>query len=337
MAMIQTRRRFLTTLSLAGAAGFVCAPRALAAEGALETTSVRLLKTPGVCIAPQYVAEGLLRAEGFTDIRYIDLEPTVDLSPKVGHGEADFTLDFAARIVQAIDDGGAVTVLGGIHVGCYELFAKDEIRSVGDLRGRTVGVQTAGANPHAFLTAMAAHVGLDPRHDIRWVTSADSSVSPLELFAQGKIDAFLGTPPEPQVLRARHVGHVIFNSAVDRPWSEYFCCMLVGYRDYVRAHPVATKRVTRAILKAADLCATDPARAGRSIVDRGFTDRYDYTLEALREVQYDKWREYDPEDTLRYYALRLHEAGMIKSTPQKIIAENTDWRFLNELKRELKA
>jgi len=45
----------------------------------------------------------------------------------------------------------------------------------------------------------------------------------------------------------------------------------------------------------------------------------------------------DPEDTIRFYALRLHEVGMVKSSPQKIIADGTDWRFLNELKRELKA
>ena len=57
----------------------------------------------------------------------------------------------------------------------------------------------------------------------------------------------------------------------------------------------------------------------------------------MREITYDKWREYDPEDSVRFHALRLHEVGMIKSSPQKIIAQGTDWRFLNELKRELKA
>ena len=40
---------------------------------------------------------------------------------------------------------------------------------------------------------------------------------------------------------------------------------------------------------------------------------------------------------MRFYALRLHELGMIKIEPQKIIAEGTDWRFFDELKRELKA
>src|SRR5262249_2784807 len=156
-------------------------------------------------------------------------------------------------------------------------------------------------------------------------------------FAEGKIDAFLGFPPEPQELRARQIGHVIVNSSVDRPWSEYFCCMLAGNREFVRQHPVATKRALRAILKATDLCVTDPALSARPIVAGDFTPSYDYALQTLHEVPYDKWREFDAEDTIRFYALRLHEIGMIKSNPQKIVADGTDWRFFNELKRELKA
>src|SRR5215469_17825891 len=128
---------------------------------------------------------------------------------------------------------------------------------------------------------MAANVGLDPVKDVRWVTSGD----PLELFTQGNIDAFLGFPPEPQELRNRGVGHVIVNTAIDRPWSQYFCCMLAGSQDYVRKYPVATKRVLRAVLKAADLCAADPARTARRLVDGGFDARYDYALQTLREVR----------------------------------------------------
>jgi len=149
-------------------------------------------------------------------------------------------------------------------------------------------------------------------------------------------DVFLGQPPESQDLRARHIGHVIVNTAVDRPWSQYFCCLLGGNREYVRKHPVAAKRALRAILKAADLCATDRDGAARRILAGGFADRYEYALQTLSENSYDKWREYDPEDTIRFYALRLRDVGLIKSTPQQIIADGTDWRFLDELKRELK-
>jgi NitT/TauT family transport system substrate-binding protein len=334
MPMTQSRRRFLTTLSMAGATGFLRAPPSLAAQGALETTTVRIAKLGAVCIAPQFIAEELLRAEGFTNIHYVDVGPTLELSPIVGRGQADFTLDFAARIVQAIDDGGAITVLGGVHIGCYELFAKEGVRGIAELKGKSVGLKTS---PPDLLALMAAQVGLDPVNDLRWVTSTDASVDPLELFAEGKIDAFLGFPPEPQELRARHIGHVIVSTAVDGPWSQYFCCMLTGNREYVRKYPVATKGVLRAILKAADLCASEPARVAQSIVDRGFIAQSNYPLETLSELPYDKWREYDSEDTIRFYALRLREIGKIKSSPQKIIADGTDWRFLNELKRELKA
>ena len=73
------------------------------------------------------------------------------------------------------------------------------------------------------------------------------------------------------------------------------------------------------------------------LVDQGYTARYDYALQTLSEIRYDVWRDYDQEDTLRFYALRLHESGLIKSDTKKLIAEHTDWRFLDELKRELKA
>ena len=206
-------------------------------------------------------------------------------------------------------------MIAGVHVGCFELFGNEGIRSIADLKGKSVGVQGLGSGPHVFLAAMAAHVGLDPLKDIRWVISADPSVKPIELFADGKTDAFLGFPPEPQELRARCIGHVIVNSSIDRPWSQYFCCMLAGNREFVRSNPVATKRVLRAILKATDLCVTEPARVARRIVDGGFTPRYDYARQTLNDVPYDKWREYDAEDTIRFYALRLHEIGMIKDEP----------------------
>jgi NitT/TauT family transport system substrate-binding protein len=130
---------------------------------------------------------------------------------------------------------------------------------------------------------------------------------------------------------------MIVDMARDKPWRNYYCCMVVGNTGYVRKYPVATKRVLRAILKATDLCSTEPMRAARRLVEGGFAKNYDYARQFLPEIQYASWRELDPEDSLRFYALWLHEFGEINSTPNKIIAEGTDWRFLNEVKRELKA
>ena len=332
--MMQTRRHFLTTLWLAGAAGLVRLPQALAEEAPPETTSLRFGKSPSICVAPQDIADELLRAEGFTDIRYLPV-PTQAFPEALAGGEVDLGLDYASKYVDAIDRGLAIQVLAGVHVGCFELFGSESVRSIKDLKGRRVGIPALGSPPHVFAALMAAQVGLDPSKDIAWVVS--SSVKPMQLFVDGKTEALLTFPPDGQELRARHIGHVIVNSAIDGPWSQYFCCMLAGNREFVRKYPVATKRVARAILKAADLCVTEPARAARRLVEGGFTGRYDYALQTLSELPYDKWHEYDPEDTMRFYALRLHDTSLIKSSPNKIIAENTDWRFFNELKRELKA
>jgi NitT/TauT family transport system substrate-binding protein len=335
MQTYQDRRRFLASLTATAAAGLVGLPHARAQEGQLETTAIRIGKITGICIAPQYIAEELLRAEGFTDIRYVATEAGAPAALALARGEIDFTTNYSPPLIIAINAGEPITMVAGIHVGCFELFAREGIRTIPDLKGRTVGVQALGSSQYAFMSGMASYVGLDPAKDIRWVTS--SSPKPMELFADGKIDAFLGFPPEPQELRARNIGHVIFNSATERPWSQYFCCMVAGHRDYVREHPVATKRFLRAVIKAADLCATQPERAARKIVDAGFTPSYDYALQTFKEIQYAKWREYDPEDATRFYSLRLREAGFIRATPSKIIADGTDWRFFNELKRELKA
>jgi NitT/TauT family transport system substrate-binding protein len=335
MPIIQNRRQFLTTLSLAGAASRVRGSPASAAEGSLETTTVRLAKNEGICIAPQYIADELLRAEGFTDIRYVHVPESTTRIKAIAGGEADFSANFVAPLVAAVALGEPIVVLAGSHVGCYKLFGNESIRSVADLKGKKVGVPGLESSQHMFVSLMAAHIGLDPVTDIRWVTSA--SPSPIELFADGKIDAVLGFPPEPQDLSARRIGRVVVDTTVDPPWSQYFCCVLAGNSEYVRRYPVATKRVLRAILKATDLCATEPARVAQRLVDGGFTARYDYALQSLSELPYDKWREYDAEDTFRYYALRLHEMGFVKASPQKIIADGTDWHFLNELKRELKA
>lgn len=330
----QKRRDFLASASLAAAAGVFGSRGSVAAEPPPETTTIRLSKIPGVCLAPLYIADELLKTEGFADVQYVTVQPGAGNASSVASGEVDFTMNFAAPIVLAMDGGEPITVVAGVHPGCFELFANEGINSLLDLKGKSVGVQGLGSTPHAFLAAMATYVGLDPVNDIDWVMSA--SIRPKELFIDGEIDAFLGFAPEPQELRDRGIGHVILNSAVDRPWSQYFCCLVAGNAGFVRDHPIATKRVTRAILKAADLCVTDPERVARRVVANGFTPRYDYALQTLTELPYDAWREFSAEDTLRFYALRLHEAGMITSSPNAILAEGTDWRFLDELKRELK-
>jgi len=301
-----------------------------------ETTRIRLARIPSICLAPQYVAEEFLGAEGFTDVQYINLASSAS-GRSVASGEADISLDFAAKVAVGIDARDPVLVLAGAHVGCWELFGTDRVQSIRDLRGKTVAVTEVAptASDYAFSSSVLAFVGIDATRDVNFEPHPRDEA--IRLLQEGKVDAYMAFPPVNQELRAKGIGHVVLNSMMDRPWSQYFCCLVVANRDFLAKHPVATKRALRAILKGADVCFREPERAARFLVDKGYTDNYEYALDTMKMIPYNVWRQFDPEDTLRFYSLRLKEAGIIKSTPDEIIRRGTDWRLLEQLKRELTA
>ena len=331
-----SRREFLTNLGLAGTTALLGLERnAIAAEPPPETTKIRVIEPSEICSGTALtVAQELLKGEGFTQLQ-IKKSTGIEGNNAIARGEADFSITPVPSLVTRIDAGEQLLLLAGVHVGCFELFGSERIRSLRDLKGKRVAVSVLGSGRHIFLATMLTHVGLDPRRDVDWVTRPVAES--MQMFVRGEIDAFMGFPPEPQELRAKKVGHVVVNTTTDKPWSQYFCCMAFGNRVFVRKHPVATKRTLRAFLQAANICALEPQRAAKLRVDKGYTADSEYALQTIKELPYDRWRDYDPEDTVRFFALRLHEAGLIKSSPQKIIAEGTDWRFLRELKKELKA
>ena len=335
-----SRRQFLGQLTAASAAGFIgLRPGVAAAEPPPETTSISIVFDPGIpilCYGPQYVATELLRAEGFTEINY---SPFIDASLNdakvVGAGNADISASWVGDLITVAESGKPVVGLSGMHIGCTEIFAHRGIKSFRDLKGKKVAIFAEDSAEKIWFSIMFSYIGLDPEQDIEWVIRPYEEWS--ELLATGKVDAMMLWPPDTQAFREQNIGHVILNTTTDRPWKDYFCCVIAGNRDYVEKHPVATKRALRAMLKATDLCALEPELAARTVIRNGFPTDYDRALQVFREIPYAQWREYDPEDSLRFYALRMYQLGLIDRAPDRLITEISDWRFLNELKRELKA
>lgn len=317
-----------------------------------ETTALRLLQFASTCQVPLYIAEEFLHREGFTDVRYVPTEAGV-LASNLARGEVDLGMNFAGPNIIRMEAGDPIVVLAGGHVGCFELFATKRIRAIRDLKGKKIVIATSRAFDQAarirdvsyvFLSSILAYVGLDPERDVSWVVpdfedQAERTDAAIRLLTEEKVDAYLAFPPGSLDLRAKRIGYVVLNSMMDRPWNQYFCCMIIAHRAFTRKYPVATKRALRAILMSADLVGREPARAAKLLAarfkERGILGRYDYALQLVREIPYAMWRDYDPEDTLRFYALRLREAGLIKSSPQKLIAQGTNWRFLKELAKEM--
>ena len=329
------RREVLTALSAGGAAallGLRVGPAR--AEPPPETTRIRIHDSPIACFAPSFVAGELLKLEGFTDVQYVKTPLNEGPSEAMRQGKVDFIMNDPPAHLIGMDEGAEITLLAGIHTGCWELFGGDSVHTLRDLKGKKVAAPQKSSR-EAFVAAMVASVGLDPNKDIVWINHEPRKS--MELFAEGKIDAFMGFAPEPQELRSRGIGHVILNTQTDRPWSQYFCCLSAVSTPYLQKNPIATRRALRAFLKAAEICVNEPERAARVVVKAGVSDKYEYVLQAVREIGYRNWRTYDSEDTIRFWALRLREAGLIRISPRKVIEAHCDWRYVTELKRELKA
>jgi len=292
-----SRRRFLGELTLAGTTGLLgLRSRLVAAEPPPETTRLRLALTNSICAAPQYVAEELLRGAGFTEVQYKQLGDPPGVPLRMKALAAGDT-DF--------DTTFASTLITRIEAG----------------------------DPIVVLTG--AHVGC------------------LELFGTDQVRAIRDLKGKTvNVFELGGVFHLFLTISTGAPGEADWACggqhqrgpalvpvfLLLGSREPgVRPQASGGHQASGAgLLKAADICALEPERAAQLLVDKGYVNRYEYALQTMKDIPYGRWREYDPEDTLRFYALRLHEAGMIKSSPQRIITQGTDWRFLNELKKELK-
>src|SRR5262245_41002589 len=158
-----SRRKFLGIAALAGT-GAVLGLRSttLAEEARPETTRLRLVHGPSMCHAPQYLAEELLRTEGFVDVQYTKKEKAQGIEQALASGEADIAMHFVAPLLIRLEAGDPVVILAGGHVGCFELFANERVRTVRDLKGKTVGVLELGSSQHVFLASIMSYVGLNP-------------------------------------------------------------------------------------------------------------------------------------------------------------------------------
>src|ERR1700759_1467473 len=145
MPIVQSRRHLLTNIAVAGAtgfaglgaAGFYGGRKSVAAEPPPEVTTIRFERDPVACIAPQ-AAEDLLHAEGFTDTRYVDAGSET-IGNMIAHGEVDFGRTYAPAFIMDMEARIPFTLLCGLHLGCFELFGRNDIRAMADLKGRSVG------------------------------------------------------------------------------------------------------------------------------------------------------------------------------------------------------
>jgi len=311
-------------------------------ESPPETSRIRLgFYSESLCLAPQQMAEDFLRQEGFTDISYVGTGEYDSSLDNLAQGNVDLSQTFGPRTIEAIDGGSPLVMLGGVHVACYQLFAGSRVNSLRDFKGKTVAVGLDPSEPQLrFLLMLFAYIGMNPNKDVTFQKMLGRLA--MEDLRMDKIDGTMQLPPLAQEMKARNIGRVVLDSHHDKPWSDYFCCYATTNRGFLEKNPVATKRALRALYKATDLCARDPLGAARFMLGlyakRGDSLDLQYAEDGISAINFGSWRSFPPEDTIRFFTLRLRETGLVKKvSAETIIKSHTDWRFLDQLRQELKA
>jgi len=139
-----SRRKFLAGLTLAGTAGFLgLHARPVTAEPPPETTKIRLVRYPGICAPHLYLAQEFLPSEGFTEVQYVKVESGL-FTKAVVAGEVDIALNFAGPLIIQVDAGDPIVVMAGGHIGCFDLLGTNRVRTIRDLKGKTVAVNELG-------------------------------------------------------------------------------------------------------------------------------------------------------------------------------------------------
>ena len=303
-----------------------------ATPGPLETTTVRLA-AGGPCDPAFWTAGDFLKEEGFTDYKV-----AANGIGAVAKGDADIGVGYSQWLITNVDAGKNVVALAGMHTGCAELWTKPGIASIGDLRAKTIAVNSTDVTDtfYGFWAAILAYVGIDPRRDVNFVVYP-AEVSTLDLFIQGQSDAILALAASGPILRAspKNTGRLLISMQDEAPWRQYYCCQLVANRDWARKNPAAVKRATRALLRANDRVAKDPAAGARAGFEQGLfgSTSYDILMAVLRNCTFE-WRDLDAQASLRFFAVQLADQKLVKGSPQELVTLASAYDYLQELRRQ---
>ena len=330
MQIIQNRRDFLVSTSLAAAAGVLGARRSLADEGPPETTTIRLAFTTGHLLCPCWTGRGAAARRRASRTSNTCKPPEASASPQM-IAKRRRRLRRQLRRHGRLPSGCRPAAHRARRPACRLLRAvraradPQHQRPEGPARRHPERSNSSG---HLYLSIMATlrrprrPAGLRVDRAVpmamRWSSSPTARPMPSSAFR-----------PEPQELRARGIDRVILSTVSDRPWSQYLLLHdlrqpRLGARAPCRDQALSARGLQgRRVLRR-------PTPSMPRVVWSMAGSRRSTTTPSRRssELPYELWHEYDSEDSMRFCGLRLHEAGMLRiHAPNALLAEGTDWSF----------
>jgi NitT/TauT family transport system substrate-binding protein len=295
-----------------------------------ETTTIRL--TASACDSAIFAAERYLREEGFTDVRILDTATPAAITA----GTADIGNAFPQVFFNSVQSGPKVVSLGGLHVGCVDIWAQPGISSMKDLKGRniTVTAKTLSNVPYSYIAMVLKQEGVDPK-DVNFTVQADANL--MQLFLEGKNDALVLANGPLFKDNPANKGKLIHSQVMNEPWKSTNCCFIVASEQWYRANPIAAKRAMRAIYRTADTLPADRGDAAKAATDKGLFGGASglANLRASANMVPMDWRAYDLEKAIRFYTPLLRDVGVMTATTDDVI-KAVDSKIYKELSGELK-
>jgi NitT/TauT family transport system substrate-binding protein len=264
------RAGFALALGLALLATTGSCDREESRVGADGLTKVRVGYIGLTCEAPLFTAveKGFFREEGL-DVELVRCE-WATYKDALALGRYDVTHHLLMYFLKPIEQGMDVKFTGGVHRGCLRVqaAANGPIRSVQDLRGKTIAVPGMGTPPFMFASRVLAANGIDPSRDVNWRVYPAGELG--LVLDRGLVDAVANSEPVGSLLLADGKVRNIADQAKDAPYKDEYCCAVLVNGKFLDKYPAASAAATRAILKAAKWVDTNPAAAARLSVERKY-------------------------------------------------------------------
>ena len=222
------------------------------------------------CEAPIFsaVENGFFKEEGL-DVKLVKCE-WANYKDVLALGGFDITHHLVMYFLKPIEQGLDVKFTGGIHRGCLRVQApvNGKINTVGDLRGKRIGVPGMGTPPFIFANRVLGAHGIDPAKEITWrVFPAGELGLALD---KGEVDAVADSEPIGSLLVAQGKVKNVADQAQDAPYKDEYCCAVIVNGKFLAANPKAAAAATRALLKGAKWVEANPAAAARLSVEKKY-------------------------------------------------------------------
>ena len=186
---------------------------------------------------------GFFQEEGLQG-EFIRINPAIAFQALVG-GEIDYYTVLGPGVAAAIRGVPVKLVAAYVPVAPTALIARPEIKSILELKGKTIGVNVYGGALEAMARLMLKHFTIDPDKEVKFLATGPLD-SRFGAMKQGLTHATLGSPPTDFL--GKKLGFVVLTRAHEL--FSFPVSGLIASAKKLKDRPDEIKRVIKAGIKA---------------------------------------------------------------------------------------